>query len=361
MDYGADEKEKVESRVGEGSKKSTNESSLKGFWGRISAMGVTRILIGGLAIGLLIGGAIGYNLRFLSIERQKPAAAEDQNLSDQIVPQGTGEHIETKTLTKEEIRERIKTFIANNLVRPGTSVVVGEITEEKGLYKLRITLSLGEQSQTVEAYATKDGTLFFPSALDISTSLPSPREEGQQQTGVDMERLVDDDPSKGPEDAPVIIVEFSDFQCPFCAKASLVVEEIVDTYRDKVRLVYRDFPLSSIHPNAQKAAEAAECANDQGKFWEYHDTIFANQGRLGVNSLKQYAKDLDLDTDQFDQCLDSGRYEAEVKKDLQDGIKLGVTSTPTFFINGKKIVGAQPFSTFEQVIERELGQTIEAG
>ncbi len=116
----------------------------------------------------------------------------------------------------------------------------------------------------------------------------------------------------------------------------------------------RDFPLSSIHPFAQKASEATECANDQGKFWEYHDLLFANQGALDVDSLKGSAVELGLDTGTFDECLDSGEYEQEVLQDLQDGQAAGVTGTPAFFVNGQLVSGAQPFTVFQQVIDQML-------
>lgn len=167
---------------------------------------------------------------------------------------------------------------------------------------------------------------------------------------------VDDDPVKGSENAPVTIVEFSDFECPFCLRffaetLPLIEETYIRTGR--ARLVYRDYPLGS-HQYAQKAAEAAECAGEQGKYWEYHDRLFENQGALGTASLKQYAQDLGLDEARFNECLDSSQMAAEVKKDHGDGQAYGVRGTPTFFINGIRVVGAQPYEVFQQVIEQEL-------
>jgi protein-disulfide isomerase len=120
--------------------------------------------------------------------------------------------------------------------------------------------------------------------------------------------------------------------------------------------VYRDFPLTSIHQYAQKAAEASECADDQGKFWEYHDLLFANQSTLDVDSLKGYAAELDLDTATFNDCLDEGKQSSEVEKDSQDAQAAGVTGTPAFFINGQLVSGAQPFSVFQQVIDQLLAE-----
>lgn len=165
---------------------------------------------------------------------------------------------------------------------------------------------------------------------------------------------IGDDPVKGPAAAPVTIVEFSDFQCPFCSRVNPALKQVEDTYGDKVRFVFRNFPLLQIHPQAAKAAEAASCAADQGKFWEMHDRLFANQQKLAVEDLKQYATELGLKTAEFTQCLDSGKKEAEWKKDMEEGSSYGLTGTPAFFINGRLISGAQPFEAFKQIIDEEL-------
>jgi len=201
---------------------------------------------------------------------------------------------------------------------------------------------------------TESGTQEQPQTAPSTNPTPTQPTRPSQPTQPSPTQVsVDDDPVKGPSDAKVTIVEFSEFQCPFCARVQPTVNQILEEYGDDVRIVYRDFPLS-FHQYAQKAAEAAECADDQGKFWEYHDKLFENQQALDTSNLKQYAKDLGLDSAQFDSCLDSGKYELEVKKDFQDGQSYGVSGTPTFFINGIKVVGAQPFSTFKQVIDSEL-------
>ncbi len=166
----------------------------------------------------------------------------------------------------------------------------------------------------------------------------------------------DDDAVLGDENAPVTIVEFSEFECPFCAKFydgayQQIKEKYVET--GKVKIIFRDFPLS-FHANAQKAAEATECAEEQGKFWEMHDTLFENQASIAVDDLKKYAVDLGLDAEAFNACLDSGKYAEEIEKDMNDGAALGVSGTPGFFINGIKLSGAQPFENFEAIIESEL-------
>jgi protein-disulfide isomerase len=167
---------------------------------------------------------------------------------------------------------------------------------------------------------------------------------------------VDDDPVKGPASAPVTIVEFSDFQCPFCGKVEATVKQVLDNYKDKVRFVYRDFPLS-IHPYAPKAAEAGECAHEQGKFWEFHDALYADQSKLSIPDLEATAARLGMNADAFKKCLDSGKYAAEVQKDMDDAQKAGVNSTPSFFINGIAVVGAQQYQAFADVIDRELAKS----
>jgi protein-disulfide isomerase len=163
---------------------------------------------------------------------------------------------------------------------------------------------------------------------------------------------------RGAKDAPVTIVEFSDFQCPFCKNATLTVKQVVEKYSGKVKWVFRDFPIAGLHPAAPKAHEAARCAAEQGKFWEYHDLLFEKSPRQAPDELKQYAKDLKLDAASFVQCLDSGKHEAEVNRDIQDGARLGVTGTPTFFINGRQLVGAQPSTAFQKIIDSELAASV---
>ncbi|MFE8600437.1 thioredoxin domain-containing protein [Archangium violaceum] len=159
--------------------------------------------------------------------------------------------------------------------------------------------------------------------------------------------------AKGPENAPITIVEFSDFQCPYCSRANESVEQVLKAYPNQVRLVFRHFPLD-FHQQAPKASEAALCAQDQGKFWEMHDKLFANQKALEVPALKGYAKELSLDTGKFDKCLDSGEKGSIVQADLAEGKKVGVNGTPAFFINGILLSGAQPFDEFKSVIDAEL-------
>ena len=164
-----------------------------------------------------------------------------------------------------------------------------------------------------------------------------------------------DGPAKGPKTAKVTIVEFSDFQCPYCSRGKKVMEEVVAKYGDKVRLVFRDFPLD-FHDKAQKAAEAGQCANDQGKFWAMHDWMFDNQQTLDIPALKGAAKTMGMDSTAFDSCLDSGKHAALVKKNTKDGQEAGVRGTPAFFVNGVFLSGALPFEKFKTEIDRALAE-----
>jgi protein-disulfide isomerase len=160
-------------------------------------------------------------------------------------------------------------------------------------------------------------------------------------------------PAKGPEGAPITIVEFSDFECPFCVRAEPTVKQVLATYGDKVRLVFRDFPLP-MHPRAPKAAEAAHCAGDQGKYWEMHEKLFASGNKLEVADLKKYGGEIGLDAPKFEKCLDSGEKAKVVEAHKKAGEDVGVTGTPAFFINGRQLSGAQPFDAFKTVIDEEL-------
>lgn len=159
---------------------------------------------------------------------------------------------------------------------------------------------------------------------------------------------------RGNFNAPITLVEFSDFECPFCGRHYPTVNKILAEYPGKVRLVYKHFPLS-FHPNAQKASEAAECAGAQGKFWEYHDILFEKQSSgYSVEKFKTWAEQLGLNTTKFDTCLDSGASAGIVQTDAQEGGAKGVNGTPATFVNGQLVSGALPYETFKQIIESEL-------
>jgi len=203
-------------------------------------------------------------------------------------------------------------------------------------------------------------TLLYLLGTFLILWLASGIEEPQSGTSLTEQRVEEaelylnsqDDPFWGDKGALVKIVEFSDFQCPYCKKSFPVVREILNEYQDDIYYVYRDFPVSQIHAEAAKAAEAGQCAYEQGKFWPMHDKIFINQENIGLADLKRYALEAGLNTSEFNSCLDSGKYAAEVSQDYFDGIALGVVGTPTFFINGYRISGSLPKDIFVRLIEQ---------
>ncbi|PIR69342.1 MAG: hypothetical protein COU47_03150 [Candidatus Niyogibacteria bacterium CG10_big_fil_rev_8_21_14_0_10_46_36] len=188
---------------------------------------------------------------------------------------------------------------------------------------------------------------------------PAPNGGQQQLSAKEVQKILtvrDDDYILGNPDAPVTFFEFGDFECPFCAKFHAEAwQDIVANYVDtgKVRVIWRHFPLNSIHPLAQPAAEASECAGEQGKFWEYHDGVYETPS-LTASALISVGQDIGLDMNAFQACLEAGTYSQKVADDFDLGRKVNVTGTPTFFINGNPIIGALPFSDFEPVIEQEL-------
>lgn len=162
-------------------------------------------------------------------------------------------------------------------------------------------------------------------------------------------------PSRGAADAPVTIVEFTDYECPFCRRHfRYTMPAVLAVYGDKIRYVVRNYPIASLHPHAPKAAEAAECASEQGAFWQYHDLLFGEATTLDVESLKRYAAELQMDTAAFNRCLDTGAKAAVVRQDKLDASAYGVRGTPAFFLNGRLLRGAKPFEVFASYIDAAL-------
>jgi len=161
-------------------------------------------------------------------------------------------------------------------------------------------------------------------------------------------------PFKGSAAAPVTVVKFEDFHCPFCKEAQRTIAQILERYPDRVKLVHKDYPIDELHPAARAGHLAARCAAEQGQFWSYHDALFANAPKTAPEELRSYAKAAGLDVTSFDQCVSAGRYAAPVQKDIDEAKQLGVSGTPAFFINGRLLVGAQPLENFVTLIEEEL-------
>ncbi len=184
------------------------------------------------------------------------------------------------------------------------------------------------------------------------------RQEGKVEIKLEPPRVEIDTKgaaSVGDDNAKVTIVEFSDYQCPFCKRVRPTIWRLVDEYKGKVRYVFMDFPLS-FHNNAKKAAEAAHCAGDQGKYFEFNRKIFDNQEKISVDDLKGYAKQLQLDTKKFDKCLDSGEHTKDVEESIKKGSSVGVSGTPAYFINGIMLSGAMPYESFKEIIDSELNR-----
>ena len=271
----------------------------------------------------------------------------------------------TKGITGNAVSE---TVAAENLVSFIKSQSQGQIidninvisTEKEGsLYKV----TLDYQGQEIPVYVSLDGNYLITNVIPLDPSLLPNSQQDQQNDIKPLTINIADSPSKGEASAPVTIVEFSDYQCPFCARfftetLPLIEKNYIDT--GKVRLVHKDFPLSNIHPEAQKAAEAARCVREQKgdeAYFKMHDLLFENQQSLSIENYKKWARTLGVVGTKFDNCLEDGKYSSAVNDDLEYGQQLGVQGTPAFFINGKLVSGAQPYSVFEQIIDAELSGT----
>ncbi len=283
-----------------------------------------------------------------------PQLAEIDRQRRQILEQGLGGVIEQKILEAEAAKRGVS---VEELFKSEIESKVGEVTdaEASAFYeanKARINRPLEQILPQVKAYlanqkrsALRDDLLAGLRAKYTPRVLLEPLRAEVAEAG---------SPAKGPADAPVTLIEFSDFQCPYCSRVLPSIRQAEQVYGDQLRFVFRQFPLVSIHPNAQKAAEASLCAFDQGKFWELHDAMFENQQELGVDQLKAKAAALGLDAAKFNSCLDSGEKAAKIASDTADGSALGVNGTPALFINGRFVNGAVPFAEIQKIVDDEL-------
>ncbi len=256
---------------------------------------------------------------------------------------------------EEIVQDYVNTYL---LPAPYTAGLID--SEDVGdLY--RVTLSVS--GQEIDSYITKDGDLFFPQGLELEDTEEESEEEVEYEEVDRVDVSIDDDAYKGDWDAPVTIVEFSDYECPFCGKfyeetLPYIDENYIDT--GLVRLVFRDLTLS-IHEEAEPAAIAAECAGEQGNYFGMHNDLFENQDDLGEELYLELARNLGLDIDEFSECLEDedGEMAAEIAADAADGESYGVSGTPAFFVNGELISGAQSYEVFEEAIERALAELAE--
>lgn len=266
--------------------------------------------------------------------------ALDQMINDRLVKaEAEKRSLDEETLFQQEIEAKATAATDDEIVafyNQNKAMMRGELEE----LKPRIAQHLQQQKMADAAMAFIDG---LRTAANVEILLEPPR------VAVDAE----DSPRWGNAEAPVEIVEFSDFQCPYCTRAAATLEEVKKHYGDKVTIVYRHFPLP-MHDRADEGAAASECANEQGKFWEYHDQLFANQRAMTDEDLRKYAANVGLDVQAFEECYTSGRHDATVQDDVEDGRKVGMSGTPGFYVNGVMLSGAQPFDAFKKVIDAEL-------
>jgi protein-disulfide isomerase len=263
-------------------------------------------------------------------ERLLKAEAKKRDMTEEALVKS---EVEDKVSAPGE--DEIKKFYEANQAR------MGGMSFEQMHDRLAQYLSNNPKQQKFREFITK-----LREQSGVKVTLPTPPKPRKQVAATG--------PTRGPADAKVTIIEFSDFQCPFCSRAHDTVEEVMRSYAGKVKLVYRQMPLTQLHPNAMKAAEASLCAHEQGHFWEYHDTLFKNQTALEPGKLKEYATQLGLDGSKFTACLDGNNKSETVRADMKEAEAAGVSGTPAFFINGVFLNGAVPMDEFREVIDAEL-------
>jgi protein-disulfide isomerase len=247
----------------------------------------------------------------------------------------------------------VQQFVQDEIVAKIPAVTPQQVQAFYEANKSRIKQPLEKISEQITSYLQQQGQEQRRQALlkelqpryPVTVALRAPK----------IEVATDGKPSLGPDNAPVTIVEFSDFQCPYCRQTQGALKQLMAAYEGKVKLVFRDFPLRNIHPQAQKAAEAAQCAAEQQKFWPYHDKLFAASS-LQMDELKKFAQELGLNLEQFTACLDSSKYAGGIDADMRAGQNVGVNATPTFFVNGYLLSGAASYERFKELVDAALEQ-----
>jgi protein-disulfide isomerase len=340
----------------------------------------TRLLIGAACLALLVPGCrsssppgadSGPAEIAAEVDGAPITTAEvDQRIKDELFASRTGSPAKLyemrSDMLEEMIRERVLEAEAKKRGVPSSAVVdlelkeLGPVPDEEivAFYQKNFEgkgadgkseTTLEQVRPQIERYLQSRRAAEVPKRLreqaGVKVLLVEPRFE-----------VAADGPSKGPADARVTIVEFSDFQCPYCQRAVSTVKQVLEKYPTDVRLVYRHLPLESIHPHARDAAEAAVCADEQGKFWAYHDKLFENNRALAPADLEHYAVDVGLDPKAFEACLGQKQTKEKVDGDLSAARAAGISGTPAFIVNGKLLSGAQPAQSFFEVIDVELAK-----
>jgi protein-disulfide isomerase len=299
---------------------------------------------------------------------QVSLAQIDESIQGQLSKVRTEEYTLRRTALNQLIDEMLleneaktRGVAVDELIKTEVDAKAGEVTEQeiqrfydanKGRNRSIQGKSLEQVTpmirQTLEQQKAASRRRVYVSELraqsDVKVMLQPPRAKVSIPEG---------EPTKGPEDAPIVMVEFSDYQCPYCKRAEATVTKVLEEYGDKIHLVFRDYPLA-FHDRGVPAAVAARCAGKQDKYWEYHDNLTEINGNLSDEDLRKRAQDLQLEMEAFTACYDSNEFEPVVQASMQDASALGVTGTPTFFINGRMLVGAKPFQEFKAVIDEEL-------
>ena len=327
----------------------------------------TSLLVLGLGITSMAGAASAPlaevdGLAITAEDVEKPIAPQLSKLEEQIYNlkrQRLDALINDRLLQKEATK---RNFSVPALLDAEVTAKVGLVTEQEieKFYQDNKAQIKGEQAQVREQIrAYLQNQKLAARREEFLTSLRAQAKVVVNLKPPPIQRIevsVQGAPFKGGEKAPVTIVEFSDFHCPFCRRVIPTLAQLESRYGDKIKLVFRDFPIENLHPGATKAHEAARCANEQGKFWPYHDKLFASTPSSSPDVFKGMAKEVGLDAVAFETCLGSGKYQAAIKEDIAEVNRVGVGGTPAFFVNGRLISGAQPLEAFTRVIDDELAR-----
>ena len=277
---------------------------------------------------------------FQALYAARLAALDDLIATNLLAAEAKAQHLESAALVDKEITSKI-VAVKDADVSAWYQANQGRV-QGRPLEQVRSAIASFLSQERIDAVRRE-----YLEALKTKTAVRIMLEPPRQTIAAT------DSPSRGPASAPIELIEFSDFQCPFCQRANPTVQQVLTTYGDRIRFVYRHYPLPN-HPNARPAAEASACAAEQGKFWPYHDRLFSGQAGMTDGELKQHAVAVGLDAAKFNGCVDAHKFKALVDADVHAGEEAGVNGTPAFFINGRMLSGAQPYDAFKKIIDEEL-------
>jgi protein-disulfide isomerase len=246
----------------------------------------------------------------------------------------------------------------NNLP-PKTSFFLGLISGFLVVCAIGFFVLLGVFLNKKDGSDNNDNNIIVNQNANVNQNGANPTQPTQPDQGSlakNLKPITAQDHIRGNKSAKVVMIEFSDFQCPFCSRVHPTLQKLYNDYKGQVAWVYKHFPLDGLHPYARKAAEASECANEQGKFWEYADQLYANQSSFGDNYFGQLAQTLGLDANKFNSCLSSNKYANLVNDNSQEGNSVGITGTPGIYVNDQLVKGALPYENFKQIIDSLLSK-----